>query len=327
MVGVWVDRAMLCLGRLWWRLGRAEEPGWSVGVDVNMGIRFYCPNGHKLNVKEFQAGRKGICPHCGARLQIPTESTRAPSKRRRKGKRPKPQERMGAGAPTAAAGAGVPGLAPGPAVPRAAGVPDTRPAAAGGVETLMDGPSEQGEYAHSSAGLPAAGSAAPRSPTLGPQNPLPAPADFSPVALARTAPARPPTPASSAAADPLTEAGEMVWYVRPASGGQFGPAGSEVMRSWLQEGRVGGDSLVWREGWPDWREASKVFPQLAADRPDLRLGEIVAGETSTSSATAARNRRAKSRRRSTRTQALVSLLLIFAVIVLFGVFLWIVTHQ
>ncbi len=45
----------------------------SVGV---MGIRFYCPNGHKLNVKEFQAGRKGICPFCGAKIQIPTESTR-----------------------------------------------------------------------------------------------------------------------------------------------------------------------------------------------------------------------------------------------------------
>ena len=31
-----------------------------------MGIRFFCPNGHKLNVKEFQAGRRGICPFCGA---------------------------------------------------------------------------------------------------------------------------------------------------------------------------------------------------------------------------------------------------------------------
>ena len=41
-----------------------------------MGIRFYCPNGHKLNVKEFQAGRRGICPYCGAKIQIPTHSTR-----------------------------------------------------------------------------------------------------------------------------------------------------------------------------------------------------------------------------------------------------------
>ena len=45
-----------------------------------MGIRFFCPNGHKLNVKEFQAGRRGICPFCGARIQIPTQSTRPASK-------------------------------------------------------------------------------------------------------------------------------------------------------------------------------------------------------------------------------------------------------
>ena len=40
----------------------------------SMGIRFYCPNGHKLNVKSFQAGRRGICPHCDVRFRIPQES-------------------------------------------------------------------------------------------------------------------------------------------------------------------------------------------------------------------------------------------------------------
>ncbi len=45
-----------------------------------MGIRFYCPNGHKLNVKEFQAGRKGICPFCGVKMRIPLESTRPSTK-------------------------------------------------------------------------------------------------------------------------------------------------------------------------------------------------------------------------------------------------------
>ena len=39
-----------------------------------MGIRFYCPNGHKLNVKAFLAGKRGICPHCDARFDIPHES-------------------------------------------------------------------------------------------------------------------------------------------------------------------------------------------------------------------------------------------------------------
>jgi hypothetical protein len=37
-----------------------------------MGIRFLCPNGHKLNVKSFLAGKRAICPDCGARVLVPT---------------------------------------------------------------------------------------------------------------------------------------------------------------------------------------------------------------------------------------------------------------
>jgi hypothetical protein len=36
-----------------------------------MGIRFFCPNGHKLNVKSELAGKRAICPDCGARLIVP----------------------------------------------------------------------------------------------------------------------------------------------------------------------------------------------------------------------------------------------------------------
>jgi hypothetical protein len=36
-----------------------------------MGIRFNCPSGHKLNVKEFLAGKRGVCPQCGAKFIIP----------------------------------------------------------------------------------------------------------------------------------------------------------------------------------------------------------------------------------------------------------------
>jgi hypothetical protein len=35
------------------------------------------------------------------------------------------------------------------------------------------------------------------------------------------------------------------------------------MRRWITEGRVAADSLVWREGWPDWKPAPDVFPSLA----------------------------------------------------------------
>lgn len=40
-----------------------------------MGIRFLCPNGHRLNVKQDLAGERGICPECDARFTIPERST------------------------------------------------------------------------------------------------------------------------------------------------------------------------------------------------------------------------------------------------------------
>jgi hypothetical protein len=67
--------------------------------------------------------------------------------------------------------------------------------------------------------------------------------------------------------DPIDEAPAAVWYVRPPSGGQYGPAAGPTMRSWLQEGRVTGNSLVWRDGWPDWRSAAATFPSLATAQP------------------------------------------------------------
>ena len=54
-----------------------------------------------------------------------------------------------------------------------------------------------------------------------------------------------------------------MWYVRPPSGGQYGPAKGDVMRKWIAEGRVSSDSLVWREGWSDWRDAGTLFASLA----------------------------------------------------------------
>lgn len=39
-----------------------------------MGIVAYCPQGHRIKVKNQLAGRKGVCPECGARFRIPFES-------------------------------------------------------------------------------------------------------------------------------------------------------------------------------------------------------------------------------------------------------------
>jgi DNA-directed RNA polymerase subunit M/transcription elongation factor TFIIS len=55
-----------------------------------------------------------------------------------------------------------------------------------------------------------------------------------------------------------------VWYVRPPSGGQYGPAREDLMQRWIAEGRVTHDSLVWRDGWPEWRLASDALPDVQA---------------------------------------------------------------
>jgi hypothetical protein len=36
-----------------------------------MGIVAFCPHGHRINVKASLAGKKGLCPTCGAKFRIP----------------------------------------------------------------------------------------------------------------------------------------------------------------------------------------------------------------------------------------------------------------
>lgn len=43
-----------------------------------MGIVSYCPSGHRIKVKDQLAGKKGVCPTCGARFRIPLASVEEP---------------------------------------------------------------------------------------------------------------------------------------------------------------------------------------------------------------------------------------------------------
>lgn len=44
-----------------------------------VGIVAFCPQGHRVKVKDHLAGRKGVCPTCGARFRIPHESIAEPA--------------------------------------------------------------------------------------------------------------------------------------------------------------------------------------------------------------------------------------------------------
>ncbi|WP_254510471.1 DUF4339 domain-containing protein [Anatilimnocola floriformis] len=191
-----------------------------------MGIRFHCPNGHKLNVKSFLAGKKGVCPDCGVKLRIPERS----------------EPGLGSDgdddkdAPTE----------PAPTSPTAV-VQAVHPQSAYTQKPVLPGyPSQQAP------------------------GPMP---QFVPPA-----PSMPPPP-PGLAGDPIAENPLATWFVRPPSGGQFGPARGDVMRKWLAEGRVTSDSLVWREGWVDWLAATEVFPSLG--KPAAAAAPVFSVQTNT----------------------------------------------
>ena len=260
-----------------------------------MGIRFFCPNGHKLNVKSFQAGMRGICPQCGTGVDIPMQSTRSSSHQGKK----KKKRGQGDGDPHGDSH-------PMAIVPQGGAAPASHsaPIAAPAGPTVVPAPGPAATQAYAPVVVPQAVSNpledfpgfAPESPVVAPHQPVapvvvPQPAPVvvpsQPVApvVAVPQPAAPVRPAASAPprptgvpADALDEAPDAVWYVRPANGGQYGPAGRDAMRVWLAEGRIGVDSLVWREGWRDWLKAGKVFPQLAGEEAMSDLASAIEQE-------------------------------------------------
>ena len=199
-----------------------------------MGIKFHCPNGHKLNVKAFLAGKKGICPKCGTKMLIP-----------------------------AASEAGL--------------------ANHDGDSDVEETDASQAAAKHNGAGIAATAAvkeaASPAAPAVS------------------AAPAASPAPgaASANANDPIAEAPAAIWYVRPPSGGQYGPARGDVMRKWISEGRVSSDSLVWREGWTDWQHAGKLFPTLNESGTHAASEKVAAAVSTTVPLSPRASQRAASR--------------------------------
>lgn len=212
-----------------------------------MGIRFYCPNGHKLNVKEFLAGQRGICPRCGESVDIPLKSTRAPgtkdlpiaaeweARMRKDGKLPEKAPISGFGS--------VENIFP------------TLP-----VENMTQESPQPQFNALFSPTEPENTSARDGNPPSSTPNEM-----VFPSVESSATPVSPPVPEMPSVPrlpDPFEGPADTVWYVRPTAGGQYGPVDREIVRVWLSEGRIVGDTLVWREGWSDWKRGDEVFEIL-----------------------------------------------------------------
>lgn len=191
-----------------------------------MGIRFYCPNGHKLNVKSELAGKVGICPKCQARMTIPTASVREPSGKKafeetpsktsgENGERPSDAEENVEAAQSAQSETAAQNTAVDEPLGKFLLDGDRAEAALGDVlRRAVDGSAQPGRGA----------------------------SRFDDV-------------------EPLRDP-RLVWYVRSRDNQQYGPATGDVMAAWINERRIGPQTLVWREDWPAWQEAGRVFPEL-----------------------------------------------------------------
>ena len=57
-----------------------------------------------------------------------------------------------------------------------------------------------------------------------------------------------PAPSRQASTGPSGEG----WYLSVANGTRYGPVGQDVIVNWVQEGRIGSEDLIWRQGMRTW---------------------------------------------------------------------------
>jgi len=265
-----------------------------------MGIKFHCPNGHKMHVKSFLAGKKGICPKCGVRIEIPLVSD--------------------ADAPPASA------LEPDALEPENA---------ADGPTPIEGKPSRAPAF-----GLDLSGFAAASSPTVQPQGvagpsetpdapleleeelDLDSPDDLS-VLSSEPPPGKPLLPAAKSAES---------WYASLANGTTVGPMSAGAVLWGLKQGQFSNDSLVWRDGWSQWQPLGSVLSQmnpppqsvsaaaLSPIKADDPLAEALGRQIPASSSMVHGRRRTQ---KELRTR--VALILLGLVIILFALMMYVLS--
>ena len=209
-----------------------------------MGVRFACHVCNKqLNIKRELAGRRGVCPQCQSRIRIPMEDTALSS--------PVDEVRIvqsnasnSAKQAVSQQAAGSSGNAGGAAVmaeSQRVSEPAVSTPAAPGTRVSQQGP----VVADIQAGQ-----------ALDVQNPGGEGGNVQPLAGGSI----------------LEEEPDATWYVRPPSGGQYGPASTVELQEWIAQGRVAASALLWRDGWPQWRDASDALPEMSASLPGVTGG-------------------------------------------------------
>jgi hypothetical protein len=194
-----------------------------------MGIVCLCPNGHRVKVKDHQAGKRGLCPTCGSKFSIPAAGGQEPDGSRE------------------TAGAAVePSLPLARLVPLDPSVIATLPRAR--------------PYGAARAAAEAAAAAAQE--VLEPfEETMPLGAD--PLAGEVTAVWSPAATTSELHAA-IADRPDLAWRIAYPGGEASEPVDAATMQEWLAGGQAEGAELVWRADWPEWLPVRDVFPEFFA---------------------------------------------------------------
>ncbi|HMO13275.1 MAG TPA: tetratricopeptide repeat protein [Pirellulaceae bacterium] len=60
-----------------------------------------------------------------------------------------------------------------------------------------------------------------------------------------------------------------LWIVRTKDNREYGPVQREILQNWIKDGRIDRDAKLLRSGWPKWRRAIVVYPELIGKKPKL----------------------------------------------------------
>ena len=270
-----------------------------------MGIHFACHHcNHSLHVKDFQGGKRGRCPECKAPFRIPLKDASHSIALDESPVNPDAMLTFSTSSRTA----------------------KTSKKSSSAISIETDVPTKNST--EKSARRKKAMAASQKQSNVDPQTVTPIDKNV-PALSEKEMPA-----ALSASLDAK-------WFVRPPSGGQFGPASPQLLMEWIAERRVTSDSFLWCEGMPQWQAATDLIPELVS--PDMRkppasLEASMAGSEQTTtnvvealsleSAGTVASGLVKKKREQKRRQQLTAVILLGAVsLILFGVLIYVLLFR
>lgn len=192
-----------------------------------MGICFFCPNGHPLNVKSELAGKVGYCPKCRVKMRIPLQSMR------------EPYDKVYTGQPTAE-------------------LVDLHPShdSNGESEKLLGngtGASLSDQEANTDKSLAHDSSNEKLDIRF---------TNIDGSALKNEETPEPENPKQGWKIEDLLGRREVLWYVISAEGQKYGPATGDILKKWVNERRIGPRMHLWCSLWKSSLEAGDMFPVL-----------------------------------------------------------------